>query len=83
MRRRRAGNPDAGKSRGKAVCAGGRREYRHVTGPGHNDMGGYVCLEGSPRSDETAQKSCPGFGPLTRRSCGDAYGPRPGPRMAG
>lgn len=41
-------NPDTGAPCTKAIYAGGRREYRHMTGPGVNDVGGYVCLEDSP-----------------------------------
>ena len=70
-------NPDTGAPCPKAIYSEGRHEYRHMTGPGVNDVGGYVCLEGSPWNDETREKTCPEFGPLTCRSCGDTYEPKP------
>lgn len=70
-------NPDTGEPCAKAIYTDGKHEYRHMTGPGINDVGGYVCLEDSPWSDETREATCAEFGPLTCRSCGDTYEPRP------
>lgn len=51
----------------------GMHDYRYMTGPGHDDIGGYVCLEGSTFDSETSEKSCDEFSPLTCRYCGDVY----------
>lgn len=69
-------NPDTRAPCAKAIYAGGRHEYRHMTGPGVNDVGGYEYLEGSPWSDETRKTTCAEFGPLKCRSCGDVYEPK-------
>ena len=48
--------------------------YRHMTGPDLNDVGGYVVLQKCDWSDKpTKERTCNEFGPLKCRYCGDVY----------
>ena len=55
-------------------CHDGRHDYRHMTGRGHNDLGGYVVLEASKEGRKVTRiKRCDKYGPLRCRYCGDKY----------
>ncbi len=52
----------------------GRHDYRHMTGKGVNDLGGYVVIEAVECGRKaTKVKRCDKHGPLRCRYCGDKY----------
>ena len=54
----------------------GMHDFLYMTGPHHNDHGGFVCLEGSLWDDKTKETSCDQFAPLKCRYCGEVYNPQ-------